>query len=118
VLIVDDNAAIRSFIRQTLGKSSEFSVCGEAENGQVGVDLAERLLPDVIILDLYMPIMNGIEAARILKQIMPSVPILMFTSFAEVAQGTSITVADRILSKSVSPDELVANLRSLCRRIA
>jgi DNA-binding NarL/FixJ family response regulator len=117
-LIVDDNLAVRSFLRLMLENVADFMVCGEAENGLIGIEAAKRLRPDVIILDLSMPVMNGMEAARRLKHLMPSVPIVMFTSFADVAEGALSAGADRVLSKSCSRDELVSNLQSLLRKVA
>lgn len=118
ILIVDDNLAVRSFLRLMLENVADFMVCGEAENGLIGIEAAKRLRPDVIILDLSMPVMNGMEAARRLKHLMPSVPIVMFTSFADVAEGALPAGADRVLSKSCSRDELVSNLQSLLRKVA
>jgi DNA-binding NarL/FixJ family response regulator len=59
-------------------------ICGEAENGCDAIDQAKKLLPDLIIMDLVMPLLNGIEATRMLKRLMPTLPILMFTTFTDV----------------------------------
>ena len=79
VLIVDDYAAIRRAIRVGLERHSEFSVCGEAVDGLDAIEKATRLKPDFILLDLSMPRMNGMEAASILKRVMPNVLIVAFT---------------------------------------
>jgi CheY-like chemotaxis protein len=78
VLIVDDHAAIRD-IPALKFNAQGFDV-REASNGAEGISRAEELRPDVIILDLSMPVMNGFEAARALKLSMPGVPLLMFTN--------------------------------------
>jgi CheY-like chemotaxis protein len=78
VLIVDDSATIRLVIR-TLFEAQNFDV-HEAATGLEGVQEAQKLHPSLIILDVSMPIMNGLEAARELKQLMPQVPLLMFTN--------------------------------------
>jgi DNA-binding NarL/FixJ family response regulator len=81
ILIVDDCAVIRDSVRDALEKEKDWIVCGEAINGQDGVEKAKRLNPDLIVLDLSMPVMNGLEAARRLKLILPTVPVVLFTSF-------------------------------------
>ena len=82
ILIADDNL----FIRDALCKffeQDDFSVCGEAENGKEAVDKAQELHPDLILLDLSMPVMNGLEATRILKRMMPKVPVIMYSADAD-----------------------------------
>ena len=82
VLIVDDNVHVRRSLRWTIERELQWQVCGEATNGAEGVSAATRLKPDIVVLDLSMPVMNGIEAARQLKQLVPDSHLLMFTSFA------------------------------------
>jgi DNA-binding NarL/FixJ family response regulator len=79
ILIVDDNATVRKAVRSVLEAQRGFEVCGEAANGKEAVDKARELKPDLIIMDLSMPVMNGLEAARALKDLMPDVPIVMFS---------------------------------------
>ncbi len=79
VLIVDDNALLRSLLRTCIEKDSEWKVCGDAENGREAVKKVEELNPDVVILDLQMPVMNGLEAARRIHAMSPRTAMLMFT---------------------------------------
>lgn len=81
ILIVDDNPVIRRTLRTCLLERGDWKICGEAGNGQEAVEKAQQLKPDLIILDLSMPVMNGLQAARELKRISPTVQVLMFTSF-------------------------------------
>lgn len=81
ILIVDDSAQIRRQLRSYFQQNSNWKVCGEAVDRRDAIHKAEELNPDLIILDLSMPVMNGFEAARELKQIRPQVPLLMFTTF-------------------------------------
>jgi chemotaxis response regulator CheB len=81
VLVVDDSRWIRERLRNVFDSAEGFEVCGEAGNGREGVEKAEQLHPDLIILDLSMPVMNGIDAARILHRILPSVPVILFSYF-------------------------------------
>ena len=79
ILIVDDSRAIRHLIRSAIEAHTNWVVCGEAENGKIAVALVEELRPHLVILDLSMPVMNGLEAAREISRIAPSTPMIMFT---------------------------------------
>jgi DNA-binding NarL/FixJ family response regulator len=81
ILIVDDSSQVRGVMRKVFEAEPGWLVCGEASNGKEGVEMAERVHPNLIILDLSMPVMNGLEAAKILNHSMPTVPLIMFTSF-------------------------------------
>ena len=77
VLIVDSNRFFRERLASMFNGEPDFEVCGEAENGKEAVEKALRLDPDVVILDLLMPVINGIDAARVLRLIMPRLPLIM-----------------------------------------
>jgi two-component system, NarL family, nitrate/nitrite response regulator NarL len=79
VLIVDDNFAVRSMVRQVFELEPDFEISGEAENGRDAIQKAENLKPDLVILDLSMPVMSGLDAAPRLKQLLPGVRIILFT---------------------------------------
>ena len=78
VLIVDDDFLVRNALRR-LFNAAEFEVSGEAQNGQEAIDKAKLLKPDLIILDLSMPVMNGLEAAAPLRKMLPHVRLILFT---------------------------------------
>ncbi len=78
ILIVDDSDVTRRILR-TILRSHHWIVCGEAENGWAGVRKFQELKPDLVLLDLVMPDINGIEAARWMSTSDPTVPIIMFT---------------------------------------
>jgi DNA-binding NarL/FixJ family response regulator len=82
ILIVDDSEPIRSHIRQFLSSQPGYHVCGEATDGLDAIQKALELKPDVIIMDLAMPRMNGLQAARELRTVMTHVPIVLFTMHA------------------------------------
>ena len=114
VLIVDDSLLIRRLLRAALTES-EWITCEEAENGREGIVKAQEVRPDVIILDLAMPEMNGLQTARVLKRIMPTTPLLMFTShlvpnLEEEAISAGIR---RVISKSDGSPAVVSAIRSL-----
>ncbi len=99
IFIVDDNSDIRAGLRRELERSG-FHVCGEARDGIDALDKLSRARPDLIILDMSMPRMNGIDAARELKRICPNVPVILYTAFADVfrrkqalPEGVSAVVA-------------------------
>ena len=79
ILVVDDMQVIRRSLRLYLEQDADLVVCGEAENGKSAVERVQELQPDVVVLDLSMPVMNGLDAARLIKAIAPGTHILMFT---------------------------------------
>ena len=79
ILIVDDSPSIRHLLRFFIEHNTDWQVCGEAENGQVAVEKVAELKPHAVILDLSMPVMNGLEAAREISRIAPDVQMVMFT---------------------------------------
>jgi DNA-binding NarL/FixJ family response regulator len=81
ILIADDSPVIRKTLRQTLEREDAWEVCGEAADGREAIEKAQRLKPDVVVLDLSMPLMNSLDAARELKRLLPSLPLVMFTHF-------------------------------------
>ena len=84
VLIADDQKMIRQALCSLFSSQEDFDVCGDAENGLEAIEMAQVLLPDLILLDLSMPVMNGIEAACALKRLMPMVPIIVFSEYGDV----------------------------------
>ena len=119
VLVVDDHAAVRRAVIAVLESEPEFEVCGEAENGRIAIDKAQRLKPDLILLDLSMPVMNGLEAARVLHAIMPTIPILMYTSFAtsDLAAEALAAGVSKVATKA-SPPALIKDLQMLLKTAA
>ena len=81
-LVVDDNTVVRKILAAAF-LAGGFESCVEAENGQEGIEVAKRIHPDVITLDLSMPVMNGLEAASKLRKLFPKTPIILFTLYAD-----------------------------------
>jgi DNA-binding NarL/FixJ family response regulator len=113
VLIVDDQAIVRAAVRDLFESHSGFEVCGEAENGADAIVKARALKPDLIILDLSMPLMNGFEAARTLRQILPAVPVFLLTAHHTGAtEQAAFDVGIRaVFSKYQGLDPLIAQAR-------
>jgi DNA-binding NarL/FixJ family response regulator len=83
ILIADDHPMIRRAVRSTLQDYAHFEVCGEAVDGAEAVEAAKKLKPDVVVLNVTMPVMNGFEAARKIKQIVPQSAIVILSSNAD-----------------------------------
>jgi two-component system chemotaxis response regulator CheY len=115
ILIVDDSAYIRRGLCEVFKRQSDFEVCGEAENGKEAIAKALELHPDLIVLDLSMPVMNGLDAARKLKKLMPTVPLIMYSAFGDVfgEQQARLIGISELVSKSQPPPILVNKARSL-----
>jgi len=119
-LLVDDNPIIRRALWQLFTSEDDFDVCGEAANGREAIEKAQELSPDLIVLDLSMPVMNGIEAARVLRRLMPTVPIIIFSGYSYVFSQTEAHSAgiSALVAKSESMSALVAKARVLLDKIA
>ena len=115
ILIADDHETTRSLIRSFMKSKDGVKVCGEAVDGVDAIEKAKELKPDLIILDLAMPRMNGAAAASVLKRTMPNVPIILFTMYDEVT-GKALAAAvgvDLVLAKPNGLDDMVAHVQDL-----
>lgn len=115
VLIADDHAIVRKGIRALLATEADIEVVGEAADGKEAVEKAERLHPDVILMDLVMPGMDGIEATRRITTRQPETRILVLTSFAEDEKVFPALKAGALgyLLKDAGPEELVRAIRQV-----
>jgi DNA-binding NarL/FixJ family response regulator len=115
VLVVDDNVFIRRVLCQLFNSEAGLEVCGEAANGREAIEKALDLRPDLIVMDLSMPVMNGIEAARTLKALLPTVPLIIFSEYSDVfseSEAQSAGVA-ALVSKSEHVSVLIEKARVL-----
>jgi two-component system, NarL family, nitrate/nitrite response regulator NarL len=115
VLIVDDSESVRISIRALFEAEADFSVTGEAVNGLDAISKAEELLPELIILDLSMPIMNGLEAAETLKSSLPATPIFVLTAHGgpEVDRAVRAAGVDGVYSKGDDLRKMIDDARTL-----
>jgi DNA-binding NarL/FixJ family response regulator len=115
VLLVDDNSAVRSLVRQLFELEPDFEISGEAENGRDAVEKAEKLKPDLIILDLIMPVMTGLDAAPVLRKLLPDTRIILFT----VQEGSELEQLARAagIHAVVSKDQAAFKLILQARRV-
>ena len=110
VLIVDDNYACRQALVEAFGREGDFTVCGEAINGRDAIRAARLLRPDLIVLDLVMPAMNGLAAAQVLKRLMPSVPLILYGSSDKIVKIRTRALGRAALIPKADPEDMVANL--------
>ena len=113
ILLVDDHSVVRMGLAAIINLEKDLAVVGEAETGEEAVRLAQTLKPDVVVMDLMLPGMNGAEATTAVKGVAPDAKVLILTSF-----GTSAEVADALaagatgaVTKNLSNDELAAAVR-------
>jgi DNA-binding NarL/FixJ family response regulator len=114
IMIVDDNALVRQALCEIFNREGDFDVCGAAANGKEAVEKAQQLHPDAIVLDFSMPVMNGLETARILKELIPSVVLIMYTMFGDVVEQHAGRVGiSAVVSKSDQVSALIHKIRNL-----
>jgi two-component system, NarL family, response regulator LiaR len=114
VLITDDHKVVRRGLRGFLELDPELEVVGEASNGEEAVELARSLEPDVVLMDLLMPVMDGIEATRQIRRELPEVEVVALTSVLEDASVTGAIKAGAIgyLLKTTDADELCEAIKA------
>jgi DNA-binding NarL/FixJ family response regulator len=114
VLVADDHAVVRSGLEQLLATSSDFELAGSAANGEEAVTAAERSCPDVILMDLSMPVLDGVEATRRIVARDPSARVVVLTSFSDNRRILDALEAGAsgYLLKHAGPDELLGAIRA------
>lgn len=118
ILIVDDSPAIRDAVRSCLENYSNVEICGEAEDGRDAVRAANRLHPDVIILDVSMPRMNGLDAAREMATFIPKPAIVLFTALSRSELPEDIRQLGIMTVISKNDSEVIERLRASVREAA
>jgi DNA-binding NarL/FixJ family response regulator len=115
VLVADDNALIRRSITTILESDAEIEVCAEAANGVEAIEKAQEVDFDVAIMDFRMPVMNGLETTRKIKELRPSLPVLViaFDNSSELEREGRQAGADAVVSKVEGSTRLAAAVRSL-----
>lgn len=115
ILIADDSAMVRTIIRQAIERDTDFVVCAEVADGTEAVTKAKELSPDLVILDVRMPGLNGMEVAGVLRYALPKLRIALVTLYAEDLgrNFTSLFGIDAVLAKANGLTELAEHLRSL-----
>ncbi|MEW6049018.1 MAG: response regulator transcription factor [Bacillota bacterium] len=117
ILIADDHEVVRIGLRSLLERFPDFVVVGEAASGVGAVELVDRVLPDVVIMDIRMPEMNGVDACRRIKEKHPEVKVIMLTSYPddEAVFGAVMAGASGYVLKQVGSTELVDAIHTVAR---
>jgi two-component system, NarL family, nitrate/nitrite response regulator NarL len=120
VMLVDDSAILRRAVRRLFDVHPKFEVCGEAEHGREAIAKACDLRPDLIVLDLSMPVMNGLEAAPLLIKILPNVWIILFSNHdgPEVQRLSRDAGIHAVVHKSKATTHLIPQAEALIGRQA
>ena len=115
ILIADDHPLVSIALRRIFDPYDEFEVIAEAENGEAAVRLATELSPDLIIMDISMPILSGFEASKRIKSLHPEILILIFTVYSDLEHVCGIfdAEADGYLLKTAQSDEILQSVRGL-----
>ena len=113
-LVADDNAAIRTMLASAF-LSDGFKTCIEAENGKEAIDAAKQNKPDVIVLDLSMPVMNGLQSAPELRKLLPQTPIILFTLYGQNLSQTQASKSgiSLVLEKTMPLSTLIEKAHQL-----
>jgi CheY-like chemotaxis protein len=100
ILLADDNQAIRKLVCQLFDKHAFLEIRYEAADGQQAVEETKKHRPDLVILDLSMPVMDGLQAAKTIRKLFPNIPIILFTLYADVIQTSDTSGFTRIIPKA------------------
>ncbi|MNB75223.1 Transcriptional regulatory protein DegU [compost metagenome] len=117
VLIVDDHFVVREGLKLILETNEQFQIVGEAENGRQAISLVDELQPDIILMDLNMPVMSGLEAMKILRDKKCTVPVIILTTYNEdelMIKGLAMGARGYLL-KDTSREDLFRNIESAVR---
>ena len=120
VLVVEDNPLIRRMLCELFTREGDFDVWGEAEDGREAIEKAQLLCPNLIVTDLSMPVMNGLEETRVLKKLMPAVPVIIFTAHSDpfIEKEAREAGVSAVVSKSEAVTVLITKARGLLDQIA
>ncbi len=116
VLLVDDQVLFATSLKTFLENyTNDIEVVGTAKNGREAIELAKVTQPEIVLMDIYMPVMNGVEATRQFKSMMPEIKIIMLSTYDEddYIKDALANGASGYLLKDISPTELIAAIRAL-----
>jgi DNA-binding NarL/FixJ family response regulator len=116
ILIADDHDIVRRGLRQVIEMQSGWEICGEARDGREALALAEKLKPDVVVLDIAMPALNGVDVTRAIKQMLPETEVLAFTGAESetLVHQLFAAGASGCVLKSDAGEHLVPAIKALC----
>jgi len=115
ILVVDDHELMRAGVRTIVSHNPLWEICGEAENGREAIDKTQELNPDVVIIDISMPQMNGIDATREIRRIAPSTKIIILTMHEsrQIVFTAQHAGADAVITKRMASESLINAIERL-----
>ncbi|MFZ1769660.1 MAG: response regulator transcription factor [Caldilinea sp.] len=115
IIIADDFAIVRTGLMTLMKEFDELEFVGQASNGQIAIELCEQISPDLMLMDMQMPVLDGIAATRIIHQRHPDIKIIMLTAYAQEAMVHQALQAGATgyVFKDISPDRLLQTIRSV-----
>ncbi len=115
VLLVDDHELVRAGLKRIIDEQDDMYVVAEASNGKAAISCVQEHIPSVVVMDLAMPLMDGLDATKQIKNLNPDIPILILTVYSEEQYGMRILRAGAkgYLMKQAAPEELVKAIRML-----
>src|SRR6266852_8107281 len=118
ILLADDHQLIRKGLRAIIERNKDWLICGEAENGQEALERTVELRPDLIILDVTMPVLNGLQVARQIRKLVPEIRILILSMHdsPQLALEAVRAGADAYLTKTEPPSKLLDTIAALLNR--
>jgi DNA-binding NarL/FixJ family response regulator len=116
VLITDDRLASRKGLRALMLTQPDIQVIGEATNGEKAIQFIKERKPDVVIMDAFMPVMNGLEATKLIKSTWKGIRVVILTLHNDIREEALAAGADAFLVKGCSPDELISEIRNERRK--
>lgn len=113
VFLADDHTVVRQGLRALLSSEEDMEIVGEAENGRQAVQLVKELTPDVVVMDIAMPVLNGLEATRQITRAMPSAKVLILSSYSDDEYVQQLTEAGAVgyLVKQTAANDLLKAIR-------
>ncbi|MBI1278044.1 MAG: response regulator [Anaerolineaceae bacterium] len=114
ILIADDHAVVRQGLKMFLSLDPELNIIGEADNGRKAIEMAHQLQPDIVLMDLLMPVLGGVEATTIIRRELPDVEVIALTSVLEDKSVVDAVRAGAIgyLLKDTESDELIRSIKA------
>ena len=113
LMIVEDNARARRALKARISQEADICVMAEASNGQEAIRTINEQIPDIILMDIYMPVLNGLDATRDIKIRWPQIKVVILTMYPDNQPEAMVACADAFLFKGCSMEELTSTIRSL-----
>jgi DNA-binding NarL/FixJ family response regulator len=118
ILVVEDNPWARRALTAFISSQKGMKVCAEASNGLETIDMIRHLIPDIVLMDIEMPVLDGLEATRIIKKHWPTIKVVILTMYPNYQADAFAAGADAFLIKGCPVNELISTIHSLLQTTA